>query len=119
MAKEDYDEYKITIAHFNDVVRSRAALLSPLVNPRQYHISNASRIARFSATIRAADPDLTIFSGDAFSPSLESSILKGEHIVPVLNHLGVDVACYGNHGALYDPLSATLLSLSPSSPGRL
>ncbi|KAL1759493.1 hypothetical protein FB107DRAFT_271059 [Schizophyllum commune] len=65
MAKEDDNEYKITIAHFNDV----------------YHISNASRIARFSATIRAADPDLTIFSGDAFSPSLESSILKGEHTV--------------------------------------
>ncbi|KAL1705328.1 Metallo-dependent phosphatase-like protein [Schizophyllum commune] len=81
MADAEEFEATITIAHFNDV----------------YHISNATRIARFSTTIRAAKPDLTIFSGDAFSPSLESSILKGGHIVPVLNHLGIDVACYGNH----------------------
>ena len=24
--------------------------------------------------------------------------MKGEHMVPVLNELGIDVACYGNHG---------------------
>lgn len=41
---------------------------------------------------------LIIFSGDVFSPSTESSVLKGEHMVPVLNNLGIDLACYGNHG---------------------
>lgn len=38
---------------------------------------------------------LTLFSGDAFNPSLESSVTKGRHMVPILNGLGVDVACVG------------------------
>ncbi|KAK9465755.1 Metallo-dependent phosphatase-like protein [Lipomyces arxii] len=45
-------------------------------------------------------PELvTIFSGDAFNPSLESSVTRGQHMIEILNndHIGVDVACYGNH----------------------
>ena len=57
---------------------------------------------------------LTFFSGDAFNPSLESSVTKGKiiaghitciecgpnfvpgsHMVPVLNTIGTDVACVG------------------------
>jgi len=48
---------------------------------------------------------LVVFSGDAFSPSLESSVLKGGHMIPVLNLLGIDIACYGNHGERRPPLS--------------
>ncbi|KAF9259810.1 Metallo-dependent phosphatase [Marasmius fiardii PR-910] len=40
---------------------------------------------------------LTVFSGDALGPSLEGSILKGGHIMPILNHFKVNIACYGNH----------------------
>lgn len=41
-------------------------------------------------------PDLlTFFSGDAFNPSLESSVTKGRHMVPFLNNAGTDVACMG------------------------
>ncbi|CAD6592090.1 MAG: hypothetical protein ASARMPREDX12_005652 [Alectoria sarmentosa] len=40
---------------------------------------------------------LTLFSGDAFNPSLESSVTKGSHMVPVLNNLETAVACVGNH----------------------
>lgn len=45
-------------------------------------------------------PELvTLFSGDAFNPSLESSVTKGAHMVPVLNGLmggkGRGVACVG------------------------
>lgn len=40
----------------------------------------------------------TIFSGDAFSPSIESSISKGRHMVPFLNRTGIDVACLGVSG---------------------
>ncbi|RPA77342.1 Metallo-dependent phosphatase [Ascobolus immersus RN42] len=40
---------------------------------------------------------LTFFSGDAFNPSLESTITRGKHMVPVLNALKTDVACLGNH----------------------
>lgn len=40
-----------------------------------------------------------LFSGDAFNPSLESSVTKGAHMVPVLNGLmgegGRGVACVG------------------------
>jgi hypothetical protein len=44
----------------------------------------------------AGQPDiLTFFSGDAFNPSLESSVTKGRHMVPFLNNIGIDVACVG------------------------
>lgn len=44
----------------------------------------------------AGQPDvLTFFSGDAFNPSLESSVTKGRHMVPFLNKAGTDVACMG------------------------
>ena len=36
---------------------------------------------------------ITLFSGDAFNPSLESSITKGRHMVLILNVLGPDAAC--------------------------
>lgn len=44
----------------------------------------------------AGQPDpLTFFSGDAFNPSLESTVTKGRHMVPFLNKAGTDVACIG------------------------
>ena len=61
-------------------------------------------IARFQAIVNhyrsspqyADQPDLlTFFSGDAFNPSLESSVTKGRHMVPVLNNLGTAAACVG------------------------
>ena len=38
---------------------------------------------------------ITLFSGDAFNPSLESSVTKGRHMVPILNDLQTDAACVG------------------------
>lgn len=38
---------------------------------------------------------ITVFSGDAFSPSIMSTILRGEQMIPVLNALDIDVACLG------------------------
>ncbi|KAK9384158.1 hypothetical protein V1515DRAFT_583212 [Lipomyces mesembrius] len=37
---------------------------------------------------------ITAFSGDAFNPSLESSVTKGKHMIDIMNsdHIGVDVA---------------------------
>ncbi|GFG05070.1 trifunctional nucleotide phosphoesterase protein YfkN [Aspergillus udagawae] len=73
---------EICILHFNDV----------------YHVNDVELISRFAGLIRSFEPrPLVIFSGDVFSPSLEASLLKGEHMIPFLNHLNVDVACYGNH----------------------
>jgi len=42
----------------------------------------------------------TVFSGDAFSPSLEASILKGAHMLLLLEALKIDVACAGNYGTV-------------------
>lgn len=61
-------------------------------------------IARFQAVANyyrnnpayAGQPKLiTLFSGDAFSPSLESSVTKGGHMVSILNNIGTDAACVG------------------------
>ncbi|TQV93829.1 2,3-cyclic-nucleotide 2-phosphodiesterase [Cordyceps javanica] len=82
----------LTILHFNDV----------------YHISDSELVAKFASVLEdprhASDngkpsrgPILRIFSGDAFSPSLEAAVLRGDHMAPLLDGLGIDVACYGNH----------------------
>ncbi|KAK5652384.1 hypothetical protein OQA88_10576 [Cercophora sp. LCS_1] len=43
-------------------------------------------------------PELvTLFSGDVFNPSLESSVTKGSHMVAVLNQINTDCSCVGNH----------------------
>ncbi|KKA29417.1 hypothetical protein TD95_004609 [Thielaviopsis punctulata] len=84
----------VRLLHYNDV----------------YHLdpSSAEPVGGFSRFIsvvneyrKAAETEktglVTVFSGDAFNPSLESSVTKGEHMVPVLNNIGTDVACVGNH----------------------
>jgi 2',3'-cyclic-nucleotide 2'-phosphodiesterase (5'-nucleotidase family) len=53
---------------------------------------------------------LRVFSGDAFSPSLEASVLRGDHMTELLNALQIDVACYGNHD--FDFGEARLADLS-------
>ncbi|KIK68220.1 hypothetical protein GYMLUDRAFT_35601 [Collybiopsis luxurians FD-317 M1] len=73
---------EIVFYHFNDV----------------YHVNQLNILSRFAYDFKQKGRNaITVFSGDAFGPSLESSILKGEHIIPVLNHLDIDIACYGNH----------------------
>ncbi|KAB5540586.1 Metallo-dependent phosphatase-like protein [Coniochaeta sp. 2T2.1] len=85
----------LRILHYNDV----------------YHLDPSSAepvggIGRFITVCREykesekykGQPDLvTLFSGDVFSPSLESSITKGSHMVPILHKIGTDCACVGNH----------------------
>ncbi|KAJ5593807.1 uncharacterized protein N7459_000015 [Penicillium hispanicum] len=83
----------LRLIHYNDV----------------YHVDSAEPIggvARFQSLVDyyrsdlrfAGQPEiLTFFSGDAFNPSLESTVTKGRHMVPFLNKAGTDVACVGNH----------------------
>lgn len=40
---------------------------------------------------------LCVFSGDLYNPSVESSITRGAHMVPVINAMQVDVACLGKY----------------------
>lgn len=105
----------LTILHFNDVVssfrcesRPEGTSVDAEINHAQYHISDSELVAKFASVL--ADPSLVahddrdcaenilrVFSGDAFSPSLEAAVLRGDHMAPLLSSLNLDVACYGNH----------------------
>ncbi|KAK5076589.1 hypothetical protein LTR64_005932 [Lithohypha guttulata] len=86
---------ELRILHYNDVYHVDASSAEPV-----------GGIARFQTVVNHYRNDekyknqaelLICFSGDAFNPSLESSVTKGSHMVPVLNDIGTDVACVGNH----------------------
>jgi hypothetical protein len=47
----------------------------------------------------------TFFSGDAFSPSSMSTVLRGEQMLPVLNALSIDAACLGELLLMYAVMS--------------
>lgn len=55
---------------------------------------------------------ITFFSGDAFNPSLESSVTKGRHMVPFLNAIGTDLACVGVSMASLSKISGSGCGLS-------
>lgn len=40
---------------------------------------------------------LSFFSGDAWSPSIMTTIVRGKQMVPVLNAMKLNAACLGNH----------------------
>lgn len=85
----------LRLLHYNDVYHLDASSAEPV-----------GGIARFMTVcneyqhgdrFQGQPACLTLFSGDAFNPSLESSITKGSHMVPILNALGTDCASLGNH----------------------
>ncbi|KAL2866638.1 bifunctional metallophosphatase/5'-nucleotidase [Aspergillus lucknowensis] len=90
---------EVQFVHFNDV----------------YHIPSAGPLSSFLelqrefAASKSGVQTLTLFSGDAFSPSLEATVLKGEQICPILDLAKIDVACYGNHD--FDFGNARLIEL--------
>ncbi|TFL07384.1 Metallo-dependent phosphatase [Pterulicium gracile] len=89
---------RLAIAHFNDVYRVSPQKLDP-------HASEVIDVTQFAAMlddVRAKWVDdgtdgLSLFSGDLFSPSVESSVTRGSHMVPVINTLAPEVSLTGNH----------------------
>ncbi|KAI8630036.1 Metallo-dependent phosphatase [Xylariaceae sp. FL1651] len=85
----------LRILHYNDVYHVDSSSSEP--------VGGAARFMSLTQHYRegkqfAGQPDLiTLFSGDAFNPSLESSVTKGDHMVPLLNNIGTDAAALGNH----------------------
>eukprot|EP00735_Rhodelphis_limneticus_P011357 TRINITY_DN4444_c0_g1::TRINITY_DN4444_c0_g1_i1::g.7254::m.7254 TRINITY_DN4444_c0_g1::TRINITY_DN4444_c0_g1_i1::g.7254 ORF type:complete len:930 (-),score=263.40,sp/P29240/5NTD_DIPOM/25.46/4e-33,5_nucleotid_C/PF02872.13/1.3e-33,EF-hand_7/PF13499.1/3.4e-13,EF-hand_1/PF00036.27/2.1e-05,EF-hand_1/PF00036.27/0.009,EF-hand_6/PF13405.1/2.5e-05,EF-hand_6/PF13405.1/0.43,EF-hand_8/PF13833.1/0.34,EF-hand_8/PF13833.1/0.00049,EF-hand_5/PF13202.1/0.0098,EF-hand_5/PF13202.1/0.21,Metallophos/PF00149.23/0.0064,SP len=79
---------RITIAHFNDVYC--------ITEGNQEPVGGASRFATSLKSFQSENP-LLLFSGDAFSPSLMSTVTKGKQMVPVLNQLAINYALIGNH----------------------
>ncbi|KAK2787564.1 hypothetical protein FQN53_005013 [Emmonsiellopsis sp. PD_33] len=81
--------------HYNDVYHVEAGSAEPVGGtPRFQTLVN---YYRHNPKFAGQPPLLTFFSGDAFNPSLESTVTKGRHMVPFLNQAGTDVACVGNH----------------------
>ncbi|OCL12288.1 5'-nucleotidase [Glonium stellatum] len=85
----------LRFVHYNDVYHVDASSAEPVGGLSRFQtLCNYYRNdERFKDQPRL----LTFFSGDAFNPSLESSVTKGSHMVPALNGIGTDVACVGNH----------------------
>ena len=89
---------QLRILHFNDVYN---------VDPtaRGDKCGGAARFVRLVKSYQKGGEKydgtigepLVFFSGDAFNPSMMSTITKGAQMVPVLNALNLTAACYGNH----------------------
>ncbi|KAF5387159.1 hypothetical protein D9615_001693 [Tricholomella constricta] len=92
---------QLSLIHWNDVYRVSPQKPSP-------HSSETIDVAQFGARLDdirdkwaelpgGKKDGLTLFSGDVFSPSVESSVTRGSHMVPVMNMLAPDVSLTGNH----------------------
>jgi 5'-nucleotidase len=79
--------------HFNDVYHIEAGSRDPVGGAARFQ--TLVDYYRSDAAFANSPALLTFFSGDAFNPSLESSVTKGRHMVPILNGIGTDVACVG------------------------
>ncbi|KAF7295257.1 25S rRNA adenine-N(1) methyltransferase [Mycena indigotica] len=85
---------QLKILHFNDVYRCAPQKLTP-GSPETIDVT---QFAALLDGLRSPD-SLVLFSGDVFSPSVESSVTRGSHMVPVMNELRPAVALTekGNH----------------------
>eukprot|EP00915_Cephaloidophora_sp_WS-2016_P001134 GHVH01001560.1.p1 GENE.GHVH01001560.1~~GHVH01001560.1.p1 ORF type:complete len:626 (+),score=86.32 GHVH01001560.1:185-2062(+) len=84
---ENGREDTLTIIHFNDVYN---------VDP---DTNGQGGFPRFATALRRHKEKhpLIFFSGDAFSPSMISTMLRGRQMVPFLNSVQITTACVGNH----------------------
>ncbi|KAI0807271.1 Metallo-dependent phosphatase [Fomes fomentarius] len=91
----------LKIAHFNDVYRVQPFKLSS----KSPETIDVTQWAAMLDDVREKWPErpdgkrdgLVLFSGDVFSPSVESSVTRGSHMVPVMNAIGPDISLTGNH----------------------
>lgn len=86
----------LKIIHFNDVYHVEPLKKEPVGGAARF-ISAINGYSQKQQSLDNGNKPLVLFSGDAFNPSLESSVTKGEHMVPILNATQADVAVYGNH----------------------
>ncbi|KAH9952203.1 Metallo-dependent phosphatase [Amylocystis lapponica] len=92
---------KLHILHFNDVYRVQPFKLAP----KSPDTIDVTQWAAMLDDIRDQWPNrpdgkrdgLVLFSGDVFAPSVESSVTRGSHMVPVMNAIAPDVSMTGNH----------------------
>ncbi|KAJ5707664.1 hypothetical protein N7488_007465 [Penicillium malachiteum] len=85
----------LRLIHYNDVYHVEPGSAEPIGGAARFQ--SLVNYYRSDPRFTGQSDVLTFFSGDAFNPSLESSVTKGRHMVPFLNKIGTDVACLGNH----------------------
>jgi len=85
----------LRILHYNDVYHVDPSSAEPVGGFARF--MNLIENYRSGEQFKNQPELLTFFSGDVFNPSLESTVTKGRHMVPVLNMIGTDCACVGNH----------------------
>ncbi|KAF7344288.1 Metallo-dependent phosphatase [Mycena venus] len=92
----------LNIAHFNDVYQVSDQKIYPggkeeSINVTKFATSLFDITSNWKKREDGSLDGLTVFSGDVFSPSIESSVTRGAHMPPILNRLGVDIGVVGNH----------------------
>ncbi|KAJ2976705.1 hypothetical protein NUW58_g8020 [Xylaria curta] len=85
----------LRIVHYNDVYHVDSSSSEPVGGVARF--MNLMEHYRKGPQFKGQPELLTFFSGDAFNPSLESSVTKGDHMIPLLNNIGTDAAALGNH----------------------
>jgi 5'-nucleotidase len=85
----------IELLHFNDVYNIEPSDRDPVGGAARF-VTLIKNIRSAAAAAGNAEP-IVVFSGDAFNPSLMSTVTKGKQMVPCLNNMKIDVACIGNH----------------------
>ena len=90
------NEVAITFLHLNDVYE-----ISPLDNGR---VGGLARVATVRQELLKENPNtITVLSGDFLSPSVTGTLryegkgIKGRQMVEVMNAVGFDWVCFGNH----------------------
>jgi 5'-nucleotidase len=83
----------VRIIHYNDVYHIEAGSAEPVGGIARFQ--TLCNYYRNDPKFKDQPELITVFSGDAFNPSLESSVTKGRHMVPILNDIKTDVACVG------------------------
>ncbi|KAK4685256.1 hypothetical protein P7C73_g4898, partial [Tremellales sp. Uapishka_1] len=95
---------------FNDVYRVNQRFVPQPGSPPETSSGTHISVAQFGQLLlserekwkdgkegKEGKEGLVLFAGDVFNPSVESSVTRGSHMVPVMNALKIDVACVGNH----------------------
>lgn len=99
-----------TFLHFNDVynIEKAPCFITSLTNVRNAKLLKTDGEENSCSKCCISDDKkcgplqrrrhskvITLFSGDAFSPSMMSTVLKGKQMIPVLNACNIDAACLG------------------------
>jgi 5'-nucleotidase len=90
VAQPNQQTVRVTLLQVNDVYQ-----MSPVDRGKA---GGLARLATLKKKIQAESPHtLFLLSGDTLSPSLASSIFKGEQMIASWNAAGLDYATLGNH----------------------